>query len=137
MHITNALIRIDGEDVYKNTKTSSSTRSIYIPGIIMNKINVLNNNDDDEYLIKFSANSIYKRFTSILKRNNLPHFRFHDLRHANASVMLSLNIPDKYAMERMGHSSTNMLKMVYQHTLAEENKKIDDKLEEYFNNLVD
>lgn len=95
LHITNALIRIDGEDVYKNTKTSSSTRSIYIPVVIMNKIYVLNNADDDEYIIKFSANSIYKRFTSMLKRNNLPHFRFHDLRHANASVMLSLNIPDK------------------------------------------
>ena len=35
----------------------------------------------------------------------------------NASVMLRLNVPDKYAMERMGHSTNNMLKNVYQHTM--------------------
>ncbi len=30
--------------------------------------------------------------------------------------MLSEGIPDKYAVERMGHSTTAILKSVYQHT---------------------
>lgn len=42
--------------------------------------------------------------------------------------MLLLNVPDKYAMERMGHSPTNMLKNVYQHTM-------DEKVEEVANNV--
>ncbi len=51
-----------------------------------------------------------------VKAAGLEHFRFHDLRHFNASLMLSEGIPDKYAVERMGHSTTAILKSVYQHT---------------------
>lgn len=32
------------------------------------------------------------------------------LRHYNASIMLALNVPDKYAMERMGYSTPATLK---------------------------
>ena len=48
--------------------------------------------------------------------------RFHDLRHYAASVMAALNVPPKYAQERMGHATLDMLNRVYQHTL---NKKRD------------
>jgi integrase len=33
--------------------------------------------------------------------------------------MLALGIPDKYAMQRMGHATSNMLKTVYQHTFTQ------------------
>ena len=39
---------------------------------------------------------MYKRLKTILRRNGLPDIRFHDLRHTAASVMLTLNIPDKH-----------------------------------------
>lgn len=41
------------------------------------------------------------------------------IRHYNASIMLALNIPDKYAMERMGYSTPATLKKVYQHTMRD------------------
>jgi len=66
----------------------------------------------------------------------LPHFRFHDLRHANTSVMLALNIPDKYAMERMGHATNNMLKTVYQHTMDEKRESVSDAIDEYFKKII-
>ena len=53
------------------------------------------------------------------------------MRHYNASVMLALNVPDKYAMERMGHRTNHMLKNVYQHTIIEKQKEIGDKINEY------
>lgn len=62
----------------------------------------------------------------------LKHYRFHDLRHVQASVMLMLNVPDKYAMERMGHASTNMLKNVYQHTMKSKSEEVADKVDQYF-----
>jgi hypothetical protein len=37
----------------------------------------------------------------------LPHTRFHDLRHLNAAVMLKLSVPDKYALERGGWSTSH------------------------------
>lgn len=46
--------------------------------------------------------------------------------------MLALGIPDKYAMERMGHATNNMLKTVYQHTMDEKRQEVDDTLDNYF-----
>jgi integrase len=61
---------------------------------------------------------------------------FHDLRHLNASVMMTLGIPDKYAMERGGWSTDNVLKSVYQHTFSTERVVVDNKIDSYFNNIV-
>ena len=48
-----------------------------------------------------------------------------------------LNIPDKYAMERGGWSTNSTLKSVYQHTLSEERKQVDKKIDDYFNSLLE
>ena len=59
-------------------------------------------------------------------------YRFHDLRHYNASVMLALGVPNKYAMERMGHATDNMLKAVYQHTMKDKQQEIAQQLNHFF-----
>lgn len=59
---------------------------------------------------------ITARYGYLRKRLNLPG-RFHDLRHYAASVMAALNVPPKYAQERMGHATMDMLNRVYQHTM--------------------
>ena len=61
---------------------------------------------------------------------------FHDLRHLNASIMLMLGIPDKYAMERGGWATDNILKSVYQQTFTSERKKIDKIVDGYFNGII-
>ena len=63
-------------------------------------------------------------------------FRFHDLRHYNASVMLALGVPDKYAMQRMGHSTPNMLKTVYQHIMEKAQNEQDKKVNDYMSDLL-
>lgn len=50
--------------------------------------------------------------------------------------MLALGIPDKYAMEIMGHATNNMLKTVYQHTMSEEKEKVTDKINDHFNKII-
>ena len=47
-----------------------------------------------------------------------------------------LGIPDKYAMERGGWSTPNTLKAVYQHTFSEKRRTVDQKIDEFFNNLL-
>ena len=80
---------------------------------------------------------IYKKFKKILIENNIkPEIRFHDLRHFNASIMLQLNIPDKYAMERGGWSTNNTMKNVYQHTFNKEREAVDTLVNNYFENLL-
>lgn len=61
--------------------------------------------------------------------------RFHDLRHYYASLMLSLGVPDKYAMQRMGHSTPNMLKNVYQHIMDDKNQAITEQINGFFSTV--
>ena len=59
---------------------------------------------DGEYITNLNRKGIYQRFKRIMKKHGYSDITFHDLRHINASVMLALNVPDKYAMERGGWS---------------------------------
>lgn len=129
-------VRVNNEDVEKSTtKTIESTRQIKLPERIQSLITALP--DDGGYLIPLTAQAIYMRFSRLLQRNGIEHMSFHDLRHMNASVMLALGIPDKYAMERGGWSSTSVMKSVYQHTFTAERQAADDKIDNYFNGILD
>lgn len=133
--INNTIITVDGKHIEKhNTKTVDSTRIIRLPRYIQSLVDTLPN--DQEYITLLTGQAIYKRFVKILKDNNIAHMTFHDLRHMNASIMVLLGIPDKYAMERGGWSSPHIMKSVYQHTFSEEREAVDDKIDEYFNNLL-
>lgn len=134
LYIQNSIVTVDGIAVEKSaTKTYESTRMHEIPPYIMNLIN----NVEGEYLTNLSGQAIYKRFSRLLEKNGIPHIRFHDLRHMNASIMLALGVQDKYAMERGGWSTPNVLKSVYQHTLSSEREKADEKINSYFESLID
>lgn len=130
IHIKHALV--DGPDgpVLKLTKTYSSDRVLPAPPYIMQLIAAQPHTD--EFVIHYNRNQLYKCLERSCKSLGLQHYRFHDLRHYQASVMLSMGVPDKYAMERMGHASTNMLKNVYQHTMAEKSKEIASAINAFF-----
>lgn len=131
--VNRVIVTVDGKDIVKEeTKTVESRRQLRIPEYLSNLIN----RTDGEYIVSLSGQAIYKRLSRLLKANGLTHISFHDLRHLNASVMLALGVPDKYAMERGGWSSTNVMKSVYQHTFTAERKAVDDKIDSYFNDII-
>ena len=134
LHIKEAVVYTDEGNVSKSTKTYSGNRKIDLPDYVLNLINAQPKVND--YVIQLSGSAMYKRFTRMCEKQKLPHFRFHDLRHVNASIMLSMGIPDKYAMERMGHATNNMLKTVYQHTMSEKTQQINNQVNNYFFNLI-
>jgi integrase len=47
----------------------------------------------------------------------LPRIRFHDLRHAHATHMLSSGVHPKVASERLGHSKIGITLDLYSHIL--------------------
>lgn len=90
--------------------------------------------------IRTDADSLktgYDYFWLEVKGDSMEHMSFHDLRHLNASIMVLLGVPDKYAMERGGWSSTSVLKSVYQHTFSDERKAVDERIDKYFNDILD
>jgi len=136
MTIHSVIVTVDGKDIEKSqTKTYKSTRQLKLPQRIMDLIAALPT--EQEYLTTFSGQAIYKRFSRTLEAAGMPHIRFHDLRHLNASVMLALGVPDKYAMERGGWSSPTIMRSVYQHTFDAERLAIDKKIDTYFNEMYE
>lgn len=135
LHVTKAKVPNENHVfVVKTTKTRKSKRTLPVPAYLALKL--------DECValnIPFCnvhANTLSKRLTLICKEEGLPHMRLHDLRHQNASIMLELGTPDKYAMERGGWSSIQTLKRIYQHTTDAKREAVNAEIERYFAELL-
>lgn len=85
------------------------------------------------YVTSWMPRQINYHFNKLLRDNNLPHMRFHDLRHYAASVFHAQGVPDAYIMRRGGWATDTTLKNVYRHTLADmdtkETRKILDHID--------
>lgn len=135
MHVHSTVVTVDGEHVAKNsTKTYDSTRLIRLPEHLQSLITALP--EEQEEITLLTGQAIYKRFSRLLEHHGIQHMTFHDLRHLNASTMLALGVPDKYAMERGGWSSPNIMKSVYQHTFADARQRFDDVINNYFQKAI-
>lgn len=134
LHVRQAMV--DGVDgpVVKATKTYSGDRKLRLPPYILEVIG--RQERTGEYLVQLSGQALYKRFMRLCQSLGLPHYRFHDLRHLNASIMLAAGVPNKYAQDRMGHATDNMLKTVYQHILVSTRKEVDDIVDEKFATIL-
>lgn len=130
LHVKAAIVDGENGPVEKGTKTYSGNRRIRLSQYLINLIAAQPRTSD--HIVQLSRRAIGGRFDTICKTAGIPHYRFHDLRHTNASVMLALGIPDKYAMERMGHATNNMLKTVYQHTMRDKQDQVSDVVDDYF-----
>lgn len=119
-----------GEWVIKSTKTYSGTRTIDVPEWVIDKLRTAANSS---YTIMM-PDRISTDFARTCKKLGL-QIRFHDLRHYYASLMLSLGVPDKYAMARMGHATPNMLKTVYQHLMDDKDKEVSLAINQHFETM--
>ena len=68
----------------------------------------------------------------MLKKLNIRHFRFHDLRHYSASIQHALGIPDAYIMQRGGWEDDTVLKSIYRHAMDQEQDNMNKKANIYF-----
>lgn len=129
--VNRVMVYVDKKYIVKDTaKTAGSKRSLRLPDYVLSLVEAVS--DEQEYLVAMSGQAIYKRLSRLLEKNDMPHITFHDLRHINASVMMLLNIPDKYAMERGGWESDSVYKNVYQQTFSRERQEVDRKIDAYF-----
>lgn len=117
LSITGATVTGEGgKEIYRDVaKTTSSIRNIPLPAFIRRMFDSLAHGDD-AFIFHFGGNMIYKHYNRALTAAGLKPGRFHDLRHANASIMLMLGVPDRYAQDRGGWASTHTMKSAYQQT---------------------
>ena len=71
-------------------------------------------------------------FPALLRKHNLPHIRFHELRHSCASLLLSNGFALKDVQEWLGHSDIKMTAKIYGHLDVARKQSIADKMGSLF-----
>lgn len=74
--------------------------------------------------------NVTRAFQRQLEAKSLPTMRWHDLRHAYATLMLSVGVPLRVIQESLGHSSIATTAGVYAHVLPALQRDAAAKLEE-------
>lgn len=93
---------------------------------------------NNDYIFKwkngkqYSPDYITAKFSKLLKQNNLPHIRFHDLRHTCASLLIDSNYQLKDIQEWLGHADIQTTANIYGHIDIERKKSISNSMVDMF-----
>lgn len=93
---------------------------------------------ENDYVFKWPDGHQYNpdylthRFSDLLVKHNLPHIRFHDLRHSCASMLIAMNWSLKDVQEWLGHSDIQMTANIYSHLDTARKASIAASLENQF-----
>ena len=89
---------------------------------------------NNDYIFKwddgrpFPPDYVTQRFSRLLEINNLPHIRFHELRHSCASLLVNAGFTLKDIQEWLGHADIKMTANIYSHLDVKRKQNIADKL---------
>ena len=77
----------------------------------------------------------YKWFTKFLNRHNLPKITFHQLRHTNASLLISSGEDIVTVSGRLGHADKNVTLNTYSHIIKSKEAQVANKMDEFYQKL--
>lgn len=121
--INKALVKDStGKWVVKQPKTIDSTRKVTYPDFVIKELQGIKGR-----LIPHTPDYIGDKFRKAVKRSGLPYFRYHDLRHYGASILMYMGISTKTVEKRGGwHPGSATLKRIYTNQIdAEERRETD------------
>lgn len=158
LRISRALCRsykiIDGKRVFSieesTPKTPSSLREVPIPSPVLN---LLKQHLEEQTEFKKAYTDIYidnnyvfannmgsfilpdtlsKAYTKALITANIPHKKFHALRHTYATRLFEKGVPLKTVQQLLGHSSIRITADIYTHVMCHEKISAVEKLNDLF-----
>ena len=129
VNVNKALVKApDGGWTIKPPKSKAGYRIITLPSFVIERLVPAPNGR----IVNIAPSTITDYFRYLIARLGLPHFRFHDLRHFQASILHAIGVPDKYIMERGGWKTDSTLKNIYQHTLSDRRREVERSIVDYF-----
>lgn len=139
LHIRGALVLSGTKNqTYKVTKTTESDRYYTLHPYLVERFRFAYDaagEERGEYVVTLTAHNVYRRFKTILRKNQLPDIRFHDLRHSNSSIMAMIGVPQYLAQLRGGWSTPATMQRVYTHKMRVENAG-DQMVDKFFEGLI-
>lgn len=125
-----------GRLVYKETnKTAASFRTVVMPSRLSKITADMCEEARAEgraWLFINHPNTVRNHLQKLLKKNGLPPYTMHSLRHAFAAVMHAQGVPDKYVMAMGGWASDHVLKRTYQYAFEDKTQEVKKKANQYF-----
>ncbi|GMA59690.1 site-specific integrase [Alicyclobacillus fastidiosus] len=144
IRIQRTLSWVNGIPIFQDPKTEKSRRSVAMfedlgktltnhrRKQIAEKLQMgLAYEDNDLVIARIDGRPMHQRtfadaWYRSLKRTDLPHIRFHDLRHTHASILLEQDVHLKVVSERLGHSTISITADLYSHVLPGLQKRAAD-----------
>lgn len=124
------------ETVIQIPKTPTSFRTIPIPASLVDKLKQIENKKGYLFLDKYKnilkGKNISTNWARILKACNIPHKKFHSIRHTYGSLLLQKGVDIETVAELMGHSAITITQ-IYMHSTKEIKTKQVNKLNSILN----
>lgn len=118
--------------VEKPPKTFSGYRVVDCPPMIKNAVEGKNGR-----IVEYTPDGLRIVFKKTLKAAKVKDFRFHDLRHFFVSELFDMNVPEKYIIAQVGHSSASITKKVYDHISNQKRTEYSSKISNHFNTFLE
>lgn len=107
------------ETIFQTPKTLNSFRKVSIPNTLVDILKKLKNKKGllfkDINNNPLKGKNISTKWTKILKECNIPHKKFHSIRHTYASMLLKKGVDIETVAELMGHSAISITQ-IYLHS---------------------
>jgi len=128
VHVNKSMVKdIEGNWGIKPPKTFSSDRYVELPPFLVKQLRSIKGR-----IVDMTPQKLSTAFTQLLKDNNIPLFRFHDLRHYSVSILHAMGIPDKYIMAQGGWATNYTMQNVYNHILEDKQSKFAKQISDHF-----
>ena len=137
MRITKALVLSYDNKTYvlKGTKSKAGRRVLKVQPDVFRIVKSLGCDPRTGRIISTSPAQVTNRYRTLAKQYGVPG-SLHDLRHYYASILGALNLPVKYAMKRMGHSTPQVTENIYQHTITSFDEEFDTRVDNHTAQLL-
>lgn len=124
------------ETVFQIPKTKKSFRTIPLPDSIINYLLKIKNKNgllfSDKEGNPLKGKNVSTAWRKILKKCNIPHKKFHAIRHTYASLLLNNGIDIETVAELMGHTAISITQ-TYLHSFSKTKSKAVNKLNSILN----
>ena len=133
--VRHSLQRIDKKLQLVEPKSARSRRTLALPSVLQTALRAHRARQLEERLragstwqetgfvfttpigMPLDGANVSRAFHRALEAAGLPRQRFHDLRHAAASLMLAQGVPARVVMEALGHSQISLTMNLYSHVV--------------------
>ena len=116
------------ETIFQTPKTLNSFRTVPIPSTMIDILSKIKNKKgllfSDSNGNPLKGKNVSAKWTKILKECNIPHKKFHSIRHTYASMLLSKGVDIETVAELMGHSAISITQIYLHSSYTSKNKSV-------------